>query len=232
MIIGGLQKSSFIDYPAKICCVIFASGCNFNCPYCHNPDLVMKNHPNSSFCDELTIYDFLEKRKDLIDGVVISGGEPTLQKDFISLCEKIRQIGYQVKVDTNGSKPWIIKRIIDEGYIDYIAMDIKTDPFNYSLLMQEDCAPDNILSSIRTIMESAIPYEFRTTCVKPFVDAKIIWDIANIIEGARLYVLQRFNNRRVLHPEFFSKTDAGYDEADHFHLKSIAESLVRKCIIR
>jgi pyruvate formate lyase activating enzyme len=126
----------------------------------------------------------------------------------------------------------MIKRLIDKGYVDYIAMDIKTDPFYYSPLITTVHNPDNILSSIQIIMESTITYEFRTTCVQPFVDAHIIGKIANIIEGALLYALQRFHNTGVLQPEFFSKINPEYDDAELVRLQSIAEPWVKKCIIR
>jgi len=132
---AGLQKNSLIDYPGKISCVLFLSGCNFDCPYCHNPDLVRGTLPQPAYLDEKMVYDFLERSKAFLEGVVISGGEPTLKKDLIPLCEKIKQIGYSVKLDTNGSQPQVMKRLIDEGLVDYVAMDIKTYPFHYSPLI-------------------------------------------------------------------------------------------------
>ena len=135
MRLAGLQKNSLIDYPGKASCVLFLFGCNFDCPYCHNPDLVRGGLSCHASLDEKTVYEFLERRKGLLDGVVISGGEPTLDKDLVFLCEKIKQIGYPLKLDTNGSQPQVIKRLIQEGLIDYIAMDIKTDPLHYSPLI-------------------------------------------------------------------------------------------------
>ncbi|MBW1821111.1 MAG: anaerobic ribonucleoside-triphosphate reductase activating protein, partial [Deltaproteobacteria bacterium] len=154
MVFGGLQKNSFIDYPGKISCVLFTSGCNFDCPYCHNPELVNGCAKYSPFSTENGVYDFLYSRKAFLDGVVISGGEPTLQKDLVSICEKVKNMGYPVKLDTNGSRPLVIKQLLDNGLVDYIAMDIKTDPFNYSPLIKKDFKPDSIISSIRIIMES------------------------------------------------------------------------------
>ena len=232
MVLGGIQKTSLIDYPGKVSCVLFVSGCNFSCPYCHNPDLVNGDRPCSSSIDMQTVYKFLEKQKGFLDGVVISGGEPTIHKELAHLCIKIKQIGYSLKLDTNGSRPRIIKQLINEGLVDYIAMDIKTDPFHYSPLITTVHNPDSILSSIQIIMESTITYEFRTTCVQPFIDAHIIGKIANIIEGAALYALQRFHNTGVLQPEFFSNINPGYDDAELVRLQSIAEPWVKKCIIR
>ena len=230
MVLGGLQKSSLIDYPGKISCVLFLSGCNFDCPYCHNPDLAKNNI--HTLLNENSVYDFLERRKDFLDGVVISGGEPTLQKDLISLCEKTKQMGYPVKIDTNGSRPHVIKKLIDECLVDYIAMDIKTDPLNYSALIQKKFDPDNIVSSIRIIMESNIDYEFRTTCIKPLVDVRIIDGISRLISGSMLYALQKFNNTRVLHPEFFQKNGCGHNNDELMHFQSIAKPWVKKCIVR
>ena len=178
------------------------------------------------------LYDFLESRRSFLDGVVISGGEPTLQKDLVKLCEAIKRLGYSIKLDTNGSRPGELKRLIDEGLVDYIAMDIKTDPLNYDPLIMNKCNSDDILSSIVTIMESAPSYEFRTTCVKGFVDEGIIENIAKLIKGADLYALQQFHNKEVLHPEFFNQAGTGYSEEDIKQLKSIAEPWVRECIVR
>ena len=160
--LGGLQKSSLIDFPGKVSCVLFFSGCNFDCPYCHNPDLVNGSGEPASF-DEKSVHGFLEKRKGLLDGVVISGGEPTLQSDLVSLCEKVKRMGYSVKLDTNGSRPQALKRLIKDGLLDYIAMDIKTDPACYSPFTRGETHPDDIFSSIGIIMDSGLAYEFRTT---------------------------------------------------------------------
>ena len=231
MMIAGWQKVSLIDYPDKVSCVLFVSGCNFSCPYCHNPALV-KGGRRSFFIDEQIAYDYLDDRKEFIDGVVISGGEPTICRDLICLCKKVKQIGYPIKLDTNGSRPQVIKQLIEKGLIDYIAMDIKTDPLHYSPFIKKGQNPDQILASVQIIMESAIAYEFRTTCAKPFVDAKIIRNIVKIIEGAMLYALQSFNNLKVLQPEFFKATDPGYEEDELMDLKLLAEPWVQSCIIR
>jgi pyruvate formate lyase activating enzyme len=187
---------------------------------------------HSTVIGEQTVYDFLIERKGFIDGVVISGGEPTIGQDLISLCKKVKQIGYPIKLDTNGSRPHLIEELIKKALVDYIAMDIKTDPFHYSPFINNGQNPNHILESIQNIMESDLSYEFRTTCVKPFVDAKIIRNIVKIIEGAMLYVLQPFINSKVLHPEFFKATNPGYEEDELMDLKSLAEPWVQNCIIR
>ena len=232
MDLGGLQKNSFIDYPGKISCVLFVSGCNFDCPYCHNPSLVKNGPGRSATLNGNEFFGFLERRKGFLDGVVISGGEPTLQKDLIHICEKIKRLGYPVKLDTNGSRPQALKKLINEGLVDYIAMDIKTDPYHYPPYIKKDCNPNSILSSIQGIMNSSLPYEFRTTCVKSIVNADTIKNIAKIIKGAMLYALQRFHNTNVLHPEFFKNDQFVFEEDELITMKSLAEPWVKKCIVR
>ena len=232
MVFGGIQKNSFIDYPGRISCVLFVSGCNFECPYCHNPNLVTCGPMTSPSLNGEEVFEFLEKRKRFLDGVVISGGEPTLQKDIVRLCKKIKEMGYPVKLDTNGSRPQIVKKLVEGDLVDYIAMDIKTDPCQYSRVIKKEIDPDSLLSSIRTIMNSALPYEFRTTCVKPIVDAGVVENIAKTIKGATLYALQRFNNNGVLHPEFFKEANATYADDELMTLKSIAKPWVKQCIVR
>ena len=141
-------------------------------------------------------------------------------------------MGYSVKLDTNGSRPQVLKRLVGEGLVDYVAMDIKTDPVHYSPLIKDNLNPRHIFSSISTIMESDLAYEFRTTCVKPFVDLNSIEKISKIIKGAMLYVLQRFRKNRVLRPDFFAETDVYYAKDELAYLKSIAEARVDKCIVR
>jgi pyruvate formate lyase activating enzyme len=231
MHLGGLQKSSLIDYPGKVSCVFFLSGCNFDCPYCHNPGLVEWNLRCHSCPDEKAAYEFLETHKGFLDGVVISGGEATLNGNLIPFCQKIKQIGYPVKLDTNGSWPQVLKRLIGEGLVDYVAMDIKTDPLNYPPVIAKDYNPAPIFESIQTIMETAREYEFRTTCVKPIVTEDAFENIVRSIRGANLYVLQHFQNGMVLRPEYF-RHNGHFKEEELMHLKSIAEPRVKRCIIR
>ena len=233
MIIGGIQKISLIDYPRKLSCVLFLSGCNFTCPYCHNPQLVKDHSAYSDCLDEKTVYKFLESRKGFIDGVVISGGEPTLQKELVLLCKKIKEMGYLVKLDTNGSKPGVIQALINEDLVDYFAMDIKSDPLRYPSIIVKDYDPGRILLSIETIMGSRTPYEFRTTCIKPIVDKTSIENIAKTIKGADLYVLQQFHRTdEILNPQFLKKTGTIYHKEKLRQLKTIAWKWVKKCVVR
>jgi pyruvate formate lyase activating enzyme len=232
MIFGGLQKSSLIDYPGKLSCVIFLSGCNFKCPYCHNPSLATGKAVCRDLINHEGLYDFLDRRRGFLDGVVITGGEPTIQKNLIKLCETIKKMGYSIKLDTNGSRPEELKRLIAYGLVDYLAMDLKTDPLKYKHLVCEDFNPEDLFSSIITVMQSAPDYEFRTTCVKGFVDERIIENIVKHIRGANLYALQPFNPVEVLYPEFFTGQDTGLDLSEINRLKSVAEPWVKECVVR
>lgn len=232
MVLGGLQKNSLIDYPGKVSCVLFFSGCNFNCPFCHNPELVENCRVDPHFLSERGLYRFLKNRRSFLDGIVISGGEPTLQKKLFSYCAKIKQLGYPVKLDTNGSRPHVIQRLLDHKLVDYVAMDIKTDPSNYCPTIYRKRDPTRILSSIQIIMDSAPDYEFRTTCVKPLVNEWVIEKVSRIIKGAKRYVLQRFRNLNVLHPEYFSNNRGMLREDELVQLKTIAAPRVAECLIR
>ncbi|MFO7785483.1 MAG: anaerobic ribonucleoside-triphosphate reductase activating protein [Thermodesulfobacteriota bacterium] len=232
MVIGGLQKHSLIDYPGKMSCVLFLAGCNFDCPYCHNPDLA-RGCPSCENClSKEYVFDFLERRRGLLDGVVVSGGEPTLSRDLVSVCERIREMGYPVKLDTNGSRPAVLKDLLDRGLVDYVAMDLKTSPLHYNLLAAEACTPSEILTSIRLIMDRCEAYEFRTTCVRPLVSDSIIKTIAKTVHGARRYVLQRFHPAEVLHPEFFDGKNPVFGDADLFRFQALAAPWVEECLVR
>ena len=230
MIIGGLQETSLIDFPGKVSCVCFVSGCNFRCPYCHNPDLV--HHPEASSLDENTFLAFIRERRGFLDGVVISGGEPTLQSDLPAFLSRIKREGFLIKLDTNGSHPPVIQDLMEQRLVDYVAMDIKTDPSLYPQLIKNEIDPDCIRSSVKLIMASGIAYEFRTTCVQPFVTAETVDAIGRLIQGSSLYVLQSFRLTRVLQPHFFENRKAGYDPDEMMQLKAIAEPWVEACIVR
>ncbi|MDA3897834.1 MAG: anaerobic ribonucleoside-triphosphate reductase activating protein [Desulfobacteraceae bacterium] len=230
MIIGGIQKNSLIDFPAKICCVIFTAGCNFDCPYCHNPELVK---PPYTPINPEEIFAFLNKRKSLLDGVAITGGEPTLQKDLPEFCEQIKSIGIPIKIDTNGSRPKVIEFLLKNRLIDYIAMDVKTLPENYSPHIAQNILPADILQSIQLIKNSDIPHEFRTTCVKPFINEDIIYKIARIIKDADLFVLQKANiQNTVLHPDFFENQNSTFSAGEFESFKKIVMPYVKKAMIR
>ena len=230
MIIGGLQKTTLVDYPGKVSCAVFLSGCNFSCPYCHNPDLAKGSAPESVHKDDLL--EFLDHRRGLIDGVVISGGEPTLHPELLCLCRDVRHMGYAVKLDTNGSRPEVIDRLLQAKVLDYVAMDIKTDEKGYATHFMPHGHPDRILKSIHLLRRSSVSCEFRTTCVHPFVSRSIIEQISIMIEGADRYVLQRFRPETVLNPAFFQRRKAQIGESELTAYQRIAEGRIQQCIIR
>lgn len=232
MIFGGIQKNSLIDYPEKVGCILFLSGCNFRCPYCHNPQLVAETMTPPDFLTEKWFLRFLEKRKGFLDGVVVSGGEPTLQNRLPSLCKKIKALGYPIKIDTNGSRPEILKRLIDDKLVDYIAMDIKTVPDSYYPHIAKENRPETILSSIRIILESNIDHEFRTTCVRPFITEEIIRKITVLIEGADRFVLQQFQDTGILNPAFFDSAGAPYTREELNRFQTRSRPYVGACTIR
>ncbi len=235
MKIGGLQKTSMIDFPGLVSCVIFTSGCNFLCPYCHNPDLASGRPPmeDGSFIHDEEVLSFLKKRKNLLDGVVISGGEPTLQKDLKEFCLKIKNMGYKVKLDSNGSNPQILRDLFKEDLVDFLAMDIKTSLKNYHLLTGKKFDSGRIAESIEIICENAPSYEFRTTCVRPFIDKMIIHDIGKIIHGASIYILQQCSKDvKMLNPDFFKNRDLFFSHGELFELKAEVENYVENCFVR
>jgi pyruvate formate lyase activating enzyme len=232
MLLGGLQKHSLIDFPGKSSCVCFVSGCNFHCPYCHNPDLVLGRPAVAGRLTEEMFFTFLEARIGLLDGVVISGGEPTLQNRLSSFCDQIKGMGYEVKLDTNGSRPATIRDLVTQGLVDYIAMDLKSTAQGYGALMNGECRVEDILASTETIMESKVAYEFRTTCARPFVTPQIMPEMAGMIREAGLYVLQPYQGTRVLSPEFFEGMDPGYSESEMNALSALAAPFVQECRVR
>ena len=232
MLIGGLQKNSFIDFPGRISCVLFLSGCNFHFPYCHNPELTRRIPADESPLTPDQFYAFLEARRSLLDGVVISGGEPTLQADLPAVCAAVKNLGFPVKLDTNGSRPHVLRHLVAEGLVDYVAMDIKTDPRRYVPVFQPEDGQEAIQESIRIIMASAPAYEFRTTCAQPIIDEDVIAAIARSIEGADRYVLQPFHNQRLLTPSFFDRTEPAFTSAQMQWMKAVAQRWVKHCTIR
>lgn len=193
MTINGMQKLTLLDYPGNVACLIFTQGCNFRCPFCHNSGLLDMNN-NCEKIDEKEVFKYLEKRKGLLDGVCISGGEPLLQKDIEYFIRKVKDLGYKVKLDTNGSSPKKLKQLIEEGLIDYVAMDIKNDFLNYDKTAGMCTNIDNIKKSIEIIENSNIEYEFRTTIVKQFHDVGKLEKIIQYIGPNARYYIQNYRD--------------------------------------
>jgi len=199
---GGIIPSSSIDYPDKISIVVFTPGCNFKCPFCQNYELVNYKTEISS---EDQILSILKSRSKLIEGLVISGGEPTIQKDILDFLKKVRDLGLSIKLDTNGYNPEMLLKLLNSNLVDYIAMDIKQDPLNdekYSQAAGIKIDTTKILESIALLKQSNIDYQFRTTLIKEFHTDVDIYNISTIIIGAKLYVLQAFRPITTLDPEW------------------------------
>ncbi len=194
MQIAGLQKLTLIDCPDKIACTIFLFGCNFRCGFCHNPELVLPDNPEKIY-KEKEILDFLRQRKKYLDAVCITGGEPLINPELNELLRKIKELGFIVKLDTNGSNPNKLKELIDEKIIDYIAMDIKADKDNYNTLAGVKIDINQIEESMKIIINSGLDYEFRTTVIKGYHDAEKLRKIGEWISSfgkAKKYVIQNF----------------------------------------
>lgn len=200
MILGGFQKLTLLDYPGKIAATVFTLGCSFRCPFCHNPELVDLRlaHNEES---EKEFFDFLKKRKGKLEGVCITGGEPTIQPDIIDFIKKIKEMGFLVKLDSNGTRPDVLKKIFDQKLVDYVAMDIKSDLDNYEKVVGTKIDKDRIRLSVNLIRNSRIPYEFRTTVVPGLHEEKDFLEIAKWISGAQAYYLQEYReDQKILDP--------------------------------
>lgn len=193
MKIKGFIKTTFIDYPGKIASMVFLPGCNFRCSFCFNPELIFDSEKIKDI-DEKEIFDYLEKQKKWIDGLVISGGEPCLHKDLPEFIRKVKSMGYLVRIYTNGTNPEMLRKLIDEKLIDSIAMDIKAslNEESYEKITCTKGLVENVKKSISLIIGSGIEYEFRTTVVPSIHSEKDIEEIAKSIKGADLLVLQKF----------------------------------------
>ena len=194
MKLGGLQKMTLLDFPGRVACTVFTAGCNFRCPFCHNSSLVLS--PRVAELSQDDFFAFLEKRRGLLDGVAITGGEPCLHADLPDLLEKIRAMGYGVKLDTNGCHPELLRTMLERGLVDYVAIDIKNSPAKYAAacgMGTVDLAP--IRQSIELLMTAAPDYEFRTTVVAELHEAADFAEIGQMIRGAKRYFLQAFTDR-------------------------------------
>ena len=230
MIIGGFQRFSLIDFPGKICAIVFTQGCNFRCPYCHNPELVDAKLPAVGAVSDEEALSFLERRKGKLDALTVTGGEPLMQPDLEDFLSRVRALGYLIKLDTNGSFPHRLEGIIQSKLVDYLAMDIKATPKKYRSVIRKDVDISKILESITLIKNSGLDHEFRATMVKPFFDKEDFLEIGRLAENCKLYALQRFVPSKTLDEEFLSKETYSDQELDDF--KAILETFVQKCIVR
>jgi pyruvate formate lyase activating enzyme len=232
MVISGLEKFTLLDYPGKTSAVIFTYGCNFRCPYCHNPELVIEPLNSSMVFSEDEVLAFLKGRVGKLDAVVITGGEPLIYNDLIDFVVQVRTLGFKVKVDTNGSNPEFLEQIIDKGVVDYWAMDIK-----YGVKLYEeglnDGVPvkeDDLRASIKAIKNSAVDYEFRTTVVKGIHDVEEMKAIGELIYGSDKYYIQNFRPGKTLDPKMTNENS--FTDAELKELKEAIAPYVKRVEIR
>ena len=230
MDIGGLQKVSLIDYPDKISAIIFTNGCVFKCHYCYNPGLVLQ--PFEQHVSWSETMDYLEKRKGVLDAVVITGGEPTLQPDLFEAIKEIKKMGYLVKLDSNGYLPFRLKPLLDSGLVDYVAMDIKGhNQEKYSEVTWQLIDFSLIEQSIKMIMDSGVDYEFRTTINKQQHPSEVVEKMAQLVKGAKRYYLQQFRptEQKLIDPNFIAQ---GYTEKEMNELVKLCTPYVEECGVR
>ncbi len=197
--IKGFQGTSLLDFPGRIASLIFFGGCNLTCPFCHNPTLVLdpEQYPDIPVA---ALLEELQERRSFIDGVVITGGEPTLQRGLLPFLKEVKALGLEVKLDTNGLAPAVLEQALSEGVVDYLALDLKTSPSRYGELHGAAVPVDDLLESVRLVLASPVESEFRTTCVPGFVEEVDVRRIGEAIRGARHWVFQQFLAGPALEP--------------------------------
>ncbi len=228
--IGGLQKLTLLDYPSKLASTVFTSGCSFKCPFCHNKDLVFVPE-NYSFLDVEDVIAYLEKRKKILDGVCITGGEPLLQEGLLPFIERIKEMGYLVKLDTNGNDPKKLKEIVNSGLVDYVAMDVKNCKEKYHEtvgLNKQVFDIGRIEESISFLLEEHVDYEFRTTIVKELHQKEDVLALANWIKGAKQYYLQQYVPSENVIEQVFSS----YNKEEMEELCSAVKEIIPTCKLR
>ena len=226
--LGGLQKTSLLDYEGKISAIVFLQGCNFRCGYCHNPEL--SSIQGTSPISEEMFFEFLKTRIGKLDGVVITGGEPCIQRELKEFIKKIKDLGFLVKLDSNGSFPSVIENLLEEGLIDYIAMDIKAPLDKYNQIIECMCDINKIQSSINLIKNCNIDYEFRTTVLKSQLDFDDFEKIGILISGAKKYFLQKCVPSKILNDSLMNAenySDEEFEQIMQILNKSIENVYVR-----
>lgn len=226
--IGGVQKVSLVDYPGQVAAALFTIGCNMRCGYCHNPELVLPDRYADTIAEEDVLL-FLESRKGKLDGVVISGGEPTMHWGLPALVARIKAMGFLVKLDSNGTHPDMIARMLREKMLDFVAMDIKGPLEKYQAIAAYPIDTAAVQRTIELLRCSDIEYEFRTTVVKSQLAPGDFTGIGELIKGAPRFALQRFRPGKTLHPAFRHETT--YSDEEFEAIKEMLEEYVDECII-
>ena len=226
--IGGVQKLSLVDYPGHVAAALFLAGCNMRCGYCHNPELVLPERLAPSIpVEEVMI--FLKSRVGRLDGVVISGGEPTIHDELPELCRMIKRLGFDVKLDTNGTRPEMVRAMIDEGVIDFVAMDVKGPLEKYVEIAARPIDLEAIVENIRLMIDSGIGHEFRTTIVREQLEVSDFEKIGQLVKGAKRFALQHFRTGTTISPKFAEFHTFSDDE--FAAAKKIMERYVGECVI-
>jgi pyruvate formate lyase activating enzyme len=244
MMIGGWQKFSLLDYPDHMAAIIFTQGCNFRCPFCYNPMLVEpigklsdtsakaeENQKGRSLINPDDLFAFLRERQGKLDAVVVTGGEPTIQSDLPEFLARIKDYAYKIKIDTNGANPKMIEKLLAAGLVDYLAMDIKAAPDKYDLVAGVQPELDKIRESVKLIMDSGRPYEFRTTLVPELHAPEDIAAMGEFIKGAEKWYLQHFRANTKLLNINFEKAQA-FKMKELEEMRRIARKYVKMCEIR
>ncbi|MBT3348777.1 anaerobic ribonucleoside-triphosphate reductase activating protein [bacterium] len=229
MLIGGINTLTLLDFPGKVSAIVFTAGCNFRCGYCHNPEFVIPDQLKKlmpTMIPEEKIFKFLETRKEFLDGVVVTGGEPTMHADLPEFCEKIKKMGFLVKLDTNGTNPEMMEKLFEKKLVDYVAMDVKHPLEKYPELVNIAVDPRVLRKSIRIIKKSGLDHEFRTTVVPKFHGEKELEQIATEIAGGKKYTIQNFRPAKTLDPTF--EKLRGFTSDELKSLKKVAEKFVEK----
>ena len=229
MKISGIQKLTLLDYPGTVACTVFTAGCNFRCPFCHNAMLVLPEQIEDASLGEDEVLSFLKKRRGVLDGVAITGGEPLITDETENFIEKIKSMGYAVKLDTNGAFPERLRRLTGKGLVDYVAMDIKNSPHKYAQTIGLDSAPlGKIEESIHILMSGSVDYEFRTTLVKGFHTEDDIKTIGKWLSGADKWYLQAFKDSG----DLISGGLCGFERDEYLRLLDTARRFVPNAQLR
>ncbi|OGF41603.1 anaerobic ribonucleoside-triphosphate reductase activating protein [Candidatus Falkowbacteria bacterium RIFOXYC2_FULL_47_12] len=235
MLIGGLQKLTLLDYPEHIAAIVFTQGCNFRCHYCYNPKLVVPEifsaQKNSPAYALESFFDFLDARRGKLDAVVITGGEPTLHHDLPQFIQKIKAKGFLVKLDTNGTNPAMLKKLLDKKLLDYIAMDIKAPLKSYAAVVGVAAPLEKLQKSIILIKKSGIPYEFRSTLLPSLHGRAAVAKMGQSIRGAEKWYLQKFKSNTALVNDTF-KGKSAYTDKEMEELRLMGSRYVKQCFVR
>lgn len=226
MRIGALHKTTLLDFPGKVSAIVFTRGCNFACPYCHNPDLL----GHGDMLDEKTLLRFLARRKAVLQGVVISGGEPTLHDDLPAFCARLKALGYAVKLDTNGSRPEMVQALLAHNLVDYVAMDVKTAPGRYAELFGN--AFEAVTRTLALLAAGDVPHEVRVPCAAPFITPETFADIVEQVAPDAPIFLQALRLEGVLQPAFFTTQGRALNMGEMTALSEQAAARGRICAIR